>query len=759
MRYDASVSSEIARRYEITSVLGQGGFGTVYRATLRGAGGFSKDVAIKLLKEANPPAEVLERFRDEARILGLVRDRAVVQVEPPVKLADRWAVVMEYVDGASLARILKRSGPLAPEVALEITAEIARALHRLWHQKGPGETALHLRHRDLKPSNVQVTPDGSVVLLDFGVAKATFDAREARTTTGIMGTEGYIAPERFYGNEGPTTDLFSLGVVLHEMVTGGRPNPTATGADPGGDDLRGATVRLALRMCALDPTLRPEPREVERLCTELLREAGKLGGLREWAESAVPAASRLPPDDLVGEVLTEAITLAQPSTGGSVAPVRMALFAGGTTALAALLAAALLAGFGAVVGLALVAAWAIGPADVQAPPEPVVEAPELPVVAPEPVVAPPEPEPEPEPPEEAPAAAASTGGRPGAGGCGALAGELRLDPAGRGGHARRRAPRDHADRRSPDRGGPAHRAPDPRRPLPHPRHRRRPPRAHPLPVAGRRRHLGGLPMIPCADPAALVEVAEQAVFELRVDDARATLGRIEEAFGCAVVDPEVLARFFDVEGALLVHAGDRDGATLRFAAARAIVHDGLDPMYGSKVRAVSDATARAPIESEIDLSPRPAEDDDVRVDTALVSLPVSVTSGLHLVQVGPPGTVAFGELVLVEPGGRLVVSTHRLSAPAADLPAPLPAPGAPSSPSPEPGRRGPSVGLLVTSGALAALGGVSAGLALREQDGAIPSATSVDAVDAAWTRQRAFGWTAYGLWSGAALAAGLSFAL
>lgn len=325
------IPADITRRYEITSVLGQGGFGTVYRATLKGASGFTKDVAIKLLKDPSPPPEVLERFRDEARVLGLIRDRAVVHVEPPVKLADRWAVVMEYVDGASLSRILRSGGACPPEIALEVTAEIARALHRLWNQAGPDGTPLHLRHRDLKPGNIQIRPDGTVVLLDFGIAKATFESREARTATGVVGTEGYIAPERFFGNEGPTTDVFSLGVVLHEMLTGKRPTPGSPA--PAITGLQHDAVALTYRMCAFDPGQRPEPREVERVCTELLRVAGKHGGLREWAEHAVPAASRLEPDGLVGEVLTEASTMQVPSSGRSVG---LALFAGGTTALLAI---------------------------------------------------------------------------------------------------------------------------------------------------------------------------------------------------------------------------------------------------------------------------------------------------------------------------------------------------------------------------------------------------------------------------------------
>jgi len=263
--------------------------------------------------------------------------------------------------------------------------------------------------------------------------------------------------------------------------------------------------------------------------------------------------------------------------------------------------------------------------------------------------------------------------------------------------------------------------------------------------------------VTCGDPGALVTEAEQAAFELRLDDARAALDRAEEAFGCALVDDVTLSRFFDVEGALSVHGGDLEGARIRFRAARDLVSTGPDPMYGKKIASVSADLPRAPLDASLDLTPRP-DLHEVLVDTERVTVPLPVTSGLHLVQVGPAGQVAFGELVLLEPGADLVLSTHLVETPPLVAPEPLSAvTPAPTTAPPPARRRRPSVPLLITSGAMAALGGVSAGLALHEQNASIPSATSVEAVDAAWTRQRVFGYGAYGLWGGAVIVAGVSF--
>lgn len=356
-----------ARRYTILGVLGTGGFGKVYRARLEGGSDFSKEVAIKVLHDGTPNPDLLKRFRDEARILGLIRDRAIVSVDPPINLGGRWAVVMDYVDGSSLAALLREHGTLPAGVAVEIVGEIARVLDKAYHFPSPDGGPLEVLHRDIKPGNLQVTPTGEVRLLDFGVARATFSAREAKTTDAIAGTPGYMAPERLSGIEGPAGDVYSLGVVLWVMLTGERPADRFM-VDLGGDLDEVAAgreellpvLRLAARMRDLDPRKRPTAREVERDC-RALRQGLPEPWLREWAEGARPGV--LKTDALVGSVLTETLAGAvsdvqEIPTGAGTGRVRTVI-AGGLAGLSALA----LAGSAALLALGLVGGltWALWP--------------------------------------------------------------------------------------------------------------------------------------------------------------------------------------------------------------------------------------------------------------------------------------------------------------------------------------------------------------------------------------------------------------
>ena len=305
-----------ARRYTIKAVLGKGGYGKVYHAIMEGAGGFSKDVAIKLLNSEGVPELTLQRFRDEARILGLVRDRAIVNVDPPTRLAGRWAVVMEYVDGASLQRLIQL-GPIPAGVVAEIVQEVARALDTVYRQPGPDGKPLCLLHRDIKPGNLQVTPDGGVKILDFGIARADFARREAETEAYIGGTRGFIAPERLDGMERPEGDIFSLGITAHCMLFGQRPTKhqmmgLAGVSPPSKDPAERALVTLFTQMRSVDPDERPTAREVEDRCGQIRHHSNDMS-LRRWAERHVPRAMQLSADDaMVGSVLTETLA-AMPS--------------------------------------------------------------------------------------------------------------------------------------------------------------------------------------------------------------------------------------------------------------------------------------------------------------------------------------------------------------------------------------------------------------------------------------------------------------
>jgi len=209
------------RNYTLLEPLGSGGFGAVWRGQLVAGEGFVKSVAIKILSaEAELVDEFVQRLRDEARILALLRHRAIVQVDDLVQLDGRWAVVMEYINGADLTDLMKL-GPMPEMSACGIGEEVASALHAAHTAVSP-ETGrpIMIVHRDIKPANIRVTPAGEVKVLDFGVARGVFDEREAQTRSLAFGSLGYLAPERFDGIDTAAVDIYALGVILYECLSG-----------------------------------------------------------------------------------------------------------------------------------------------------------------------------------------------------------------------------------------------------------------------------------------------------------------------------------------------------------------------------------------------------------------------------------------------------------------------------------------------------------------------------------------------------------
>lgn len=288
----------ISNSYRITALLGEGGFAKVYRAHPTGGGA---DVAIKVLADPDPPQDVLQRLEEEARIMRLANDQALVNVDRVHRLSDRWAVVMEFVPGANCRQLVERLGPLPARVALEIVGEVARALDRVYHQPGPEGAPLGLLHRDLKPSNLQVTRRGQVKVLDFG--GAALEAPDGLPISKVHGTYGYIAPERLRGEESPAVDTFALGMVLYRLLTA-EPTNRKQLADLASRmrGARGFGLQLAAEMCALEPQDRPRLAEVATRCQGLVQ---RMDGpsLQEWAPVHVPAQHERTDDPLCGKVL------------------------------------------------------------------------------------------------------------------------------------------------------------------------------------------------------------------------------------------------------------------------------------------------------------------------------------------------------------------------------------------------------------------------------------------------------------------------
>jgi serine/threonine-protein kinase len=210
----------IAGRFRVECEIGRGGMGTVYRASQLG---LERPVAVKILKQefaAYP--EVAERFMREARTMSRLRHSRAAMIFDAGHLADgRPFIVMEYVEGSTLAETLAREGTFAPERAVRVAAEICDVLAEAH--------ALGIVHRDLKPSNI-ILNDRGVCVLDFGIAKVLQSSTEmtrthATTESGlVIGTPRYMSPEQCLGHQvGPASDLYSVGVLLYEMLAGRTP--------------------------------------------------------------------------------------------------------------------------------------------------------------------------------------------------------------------------------------------------------------------------------------------------------------------------------------------------------------------------------------------------------------------------------------------------------------------------------------------------------------------------------------------------------
>ncbi|MFB4314413.1 protein kinase [Actinomadura sp. 21ATH] len=281
---------ELNGRYLLEHRIGRGGMGEVWRGHDRELG---RPVAVKLLLDLTGDARAIRRFQREAALAARLRDPAITTVHDVGVHEDRPFIVMELLDGTDLAtRLAGAPGGLPAAEAVALAAQAARGLAAA-HADG-------VVHRDLKPANLFLTAAGRLKICDFGLARAA-DAASALTVTGeVFGTPAYMAPEQARGTADERSDLYSLGCVLHELLTGRPPFPTGRPAlalllahrdeSPAGPralrpDLSPELDRLVLDLLAKDPAARPAT-------------AAELADTLEaypWAGAARPPASALDP--------------------------------------------------------------------------------------------------------------------------------------------------------------------------------------------------------------------------------------------------------------------------------------------------------------------------------------------------------------------------------------------------------------------------------------------------------------------------------
>ncbi|HEY1138740.1 MAG TPA: protein kinase [Lysobacter sp.] len=203
----------LAGRFRIEAVVGIGGMGVVYRATDLA---LDVPVALKLLRpELAARADAFERFRQELLMARQVSSPRVVRIHDLAQHEGQWLISMDFIDGEGLDRRLDRDGAMSPDDAARITRQLAEGL-----------AAAHARgviHRDLKPANVLIDRDGNAYISDFGVARSL--ASNGLTQSGaVVGTPDYLSPEQARGEPvDARSDLYTLGLILYEMLTGAMP--------------------------------------------------------------------------------------------------------------------------------------------------------------------------------------------------------------------------------------------------------------------------------------------------------------------------------------------------------------------------------------------------------------------------------------------------------------------------------------------------------------------------------------------------------
>ncbi len=308
----------------------------MYLAKVIHGDGFSRLAAIKLLHPKwSENEEIASRMRDEARLLGWLRHKNIVDVMDLTMIDGRCAVIMEFleaVDGKVVINWCNEEGKRVPlRVCLEMCAAVASALDAAYNRPPyAGEKPLRVIHRDIKPSNLMVDESGLVKVLDFGVARAEFDAREAKTQELSFGSLEYMSPERlFFEPESPASDVYSLGATLYELVALQKfGKAKLRGPDQerffedrfdellerhplASEEIEDIFHDLLYDMLAFDEAERPTAADCVVRMRSFARRLSAMDGVEEWSERVIPPLVKrlqnIKPNEnpLIDRVLTE----------------------------------------------------------------------------------------------------------------------------------------------------------------------------------------------------------------------------------------------------------------------------------------------------------------------------------------------------------------------------------------------------------------------------------------------------------------------
>jgi serine/threonine-protein kinase len=297
-------------KYLLVERIAQGGMAEVFRAIVQGPAGVEKTVALKrILPQLGGAAEFTQMFIDEARIASSLTHVNVAQVFEFGEVAGAYYLAMELIEGVDLGRLseaARRSGIRLPvAVSAFIIAEAARGLQYAHEKRGAQGTPLGIVHRDVSPQNVLVSYAGEVKIADFGIAKAINKLHKTESGA-VMGKLRYMSPEQVLGEPlDGRSDLFSLGVVFHELCTG---RMLFDGDNPG----RVADQVKAAEAAAPSSVQAGVPAELDRICGKLLQRsrdaryerASELArDLQRFVAETAPGLSREDVGALVGELV------------------------------------------------------------------------------------------------------------------------------------------------------------------------------------------------------------------------------------------------------------------------------------------------------------------------------------------------------------------------------------------------------------------------------------------------------------------------